>query len=82
MGRIRGGGSGGVRVFLTPLCPPSKNLLGHSYKIVNTLAESSAQAQSIGTLFEQIGLRGRVCGHVQKSEAHALGSRPRGESSQ
>ena len=73
-----GGGGGGGSSFLDP---PSKNLLGHSYKIVNTLAESSAQAQSIGTLFEQIGLRGRVCGHVQKSEAHALGCRPR-ESSQ
>ena len=36
---------------------------------------SLAQAQSIGTLCEQIG-------HVQKSEAHALGCKLRGESSQ
>jgi len=27
-------------------------------------------------------VKGGVCGHVQKSEAHALGCRPRGESSQ
>ena len=46
--------------------------------ILNMSSESSAEARSIGTLFEQIGLRG-VCGHVQKSEAHALGCRPLGE---
>jgi UDP-N-acetylenolpyruvoylglucosamine reductase len=62
--------------------PPSKNLLGHSYEIFNISAESSAQAKSISILLEQIGLRGGVCGHVQKSEAHALGCRSRGESSQ
>jgi hypothetical protein len=62
--------------------PPPKNSLGHSYKILDISSESSAQTQSIGTLFEQIGFRGGVCGHVQKSEAHALGCRPRGESSQ
>ena len=45
-------GGGGEPSFLKP---PSKNLLGHSYKILNTSAKSSAQAQSIGTLFEQIG---------------------------
>ena len=77
-----GEGSGGIRVFWTLPCPPSKNLLGHSYKILNISAESSAQAQSIGTLFEQIGLREGGCGHVQKSEAQALGCRPRGWSSQ
>ena len=37
--------------------PPSKDLLGHFFKILNITAEYSAQAQSIGTLFEQIGLK-------------------------
>ena len=60
--------------------PPSRILLGHFQGTVNKSLESSAQAQSIGTLFEQIGLRGGS-GHVQKSEAHVLGCRPRGESS-
>ena len=65
MGPIGGGGGGGgspgdSRVFL----PPPKNLLGHSYEILNISSESSAQAQSIGTLFGQIGLRGGVCGLV------------------
>ena len=73
-----GVGRGGSRVFWSP---PPKKLLGHFYEIVIIYLESSAQTQSIGTLFEQIGLGG-VCGHVQKSEAHALGCRPRGESSQ
>jgi len=59
--------------------PPLQNFTGHSYEIKNIASESSAQAQSIGTLFDQIGLRG---GQVQKSEAQALGCRPRGESSQ
>ena len=79
MGRIGGGGVGGGPSFFDPL---SKSLLGQSYKILNTSAESSAQAQLIGTFFEQVGLRGGICGHVQKSETHALGCRPRGESSQ
>jgi len=79
MSRIGGGGVRGVQSFLDP---PSKNLPGHSYEISNLSSESSAQIQSIGTLFEQIGLRKGVCGHVQKSEAHALGCRPRVESSQ
>ena len=56
--------------------------LGHSHVILNISSESSAQAKSIATLVEQIGSRGEVCGHVQKSEAHALGCRLRGESSQ
>ena len=47
-----GGGAVGGPFFLDP---PSKNLLGHSYKTLNTSAESSAQTQSIGTHFEQIG---------------------------
>ena len=73
-----GGGWGGSEFLGTP----SRIFLGHFYEILNVSAESPAQAQSIGTLFEQIGLRGGVGGHVQKSEAHALECRPRGESSQ
>ena len=60
----------------------SSFFLGHFHEILNIESESSAQVQSIGTLLGQIGLRGGVCGHVQKPEAHALGCRPRGESSQ
>ena len=55
----RGGGGWGGSAFFGP-----KDLLGHSYKILNIFAESSAQAQSIGTFLGQIGLRGGVCGHV------------------
>ena len=76
MGPIGGEGKGEGPRFLAP---PSKNIFGHSYEILNISAESSAQAQSIGTLFEQIGFRG---GHVQKSGAHALGCMPWGKSSQ
>jgi len=94
----RGGGGppGGVRFFSGVLQKFTGPLLGN----FNISSEYSAQAQSIGTLSEQIGLR--VCGHVegsvdmwkglwtwlrvcelvQKSEEHALGCRPRGESSQ
>ena len=37
----------------------------------------------IANLFEQINwVKVGVCGHVQKSEAHAPGCKPRGESSQ
>jgi len=38
--------------------------LGHFHEILSISSESSAQAQSIGTLFGQIGSRGGVCGHV------------------
>ena len=54
----RGGVEGGVRGGPDLFRPPSKIALGHSYEILNISSESSAQAQSIGTLFEQIGLRG------------------------
>jgi len=73
-GSNRRGGPGGSRFF----GPPLQNLLGHSYEILNISSGSSAQARLIGTLFEKIGLNG----HVQKSEAHALGCRQRGESRQ
>ena len=37
----------------------------------NILSESSAPAQSIGTLFEQFGLKGWLgCGHMSKSQRH------------
>ena len=48
--------------------PPSRIFLGHCLGIINTSAESSAQAQSIGTLFEQIGSRG---GSVDMSKSQA-----------
>ena len=49
-----GGGSGGFPFW----DPPSRILLGHFPEIVIIYLESSAQAQSIGTLFKQIGLMG------------------------
>ena len=74
MGQI-GGDLGGVRV----LCPPSKKLLGHSYRILNISSESSAQAQSIGTLFGQIGLRGGSV-DMSKSQRHTRSGAGRGVS--
>ena len=82
MGSIgKGGVGGGGPEFFDP---PSRNLLGHSYGILNISSESSAQAQSIGNLFEQIGLRGggSVDSSIGQREAHTLRCRPRGESSQ
>ena len=70
MGSIgKGGVGGGGPEFFDP---PSRNLLGHSYGILNISSESSAQAQSIGNLFEQIGLRGRglwTCPKVRGTRA-------------
>ena len=57
---------GGVQSFLDP---PSKNLPGHSYENLNISSESSAQTQSIGTLFEQIGFRGGSV-DMSKSQRH------------
>ena len=49
--------------------PPLQSLLGHSYETLNISSESSAQTQSIGTLFEQIGVReGSV--DMSKSQRH------------
>ena len=62
MGPI-GEGGGGVPSFLDP---PSRIFLVHFLENINTSAESSAQAQSIGTLFEQIGFRGGSGGNVRK----------------
>jgi len=64
--RRGGGGAGGVQSFLDP---PSKNPLGHSYEILNIPLEFLAQAQSIGTLFEQIGLSEGVV-DMSKSQRH------------
>ena len=68
-----GGGVGGVSTFWDP---PSRILLGHFPEIIIIYLESSARELSIGTLFEQIGLREGGLGHVQKSEAQALQCRP------
>ena len=76
----RGGGGVFPDGFLVFSGGFSSFFLGHFHGIFKDLSESSAQAQPIATHFEQIGFRG-VCGHVQKSEAYALGCRPRGESS-
>ena len=77
-----GEGSGGIRVFWTLPCPPSKNLLGPSYKILNISAESSAQAQSIGNLFELIGFQRGGGGSVDmsKSQRHTRSGAGRGVS--
>jgi len=74
-----GGGKGGVWGGSSFLDPPSKNLLSHFYIILNILAESSAQAQSIGTLFEQIGLRGGSV-DMSKSQRHTRSGAGRGVS--
>jgi len=58
----------GVQSFLDS---PSKNLLGHFYKFLDISSESSAQAQSIGTLFGQIGLRAGSVTDMSNSQRHA-----------
>jgi hypothetical protein len=57
MNPIREGGGGKIGNFGESnfLGPPSRKFLGHFYKISKISEEFSAQAQSIGTLFEQIG---------------------------
>jgi hypothetical protein len=80
MGRIGGGGGvGGCPSFVAP---PSKNLLDHSYKILNISSESSALSPVEWHPIWANWVKGGACGHVQNSEAHALGCRPRSESSQ
>ena len=75
-GGEEGGGAGGCPSFLAP---PSKNLLGHFYKILNVLSEISAQAQSIGTLFGHIGFReGSV--DMSKSQRYTRSGEGRGVS--
>ena len=69
-GSNREGGGGGCRnrkFWGIDFLDPPRKFLGHFYENLNISAESSAQAQSIGTLFEQIELEGGgLCGHVQK----------------
>jgi len=63
---LEGGGVRGVSTFWDP---SSRILLGHFPEIIFIYLESSAQAQSIGTLFEQIGLRGGSV-DMSKSQRH------------
>jgi len=64
MGPRRGGGPEFLR-------PPLQNFPGPLHNILNISTESSAQAQSIGTLFEQIGLGGGLwtCPKVRGTRA-------------
>jgi len=72
----RGVGPGGSRVFWTP--PPK--ITGSLLRRVQVYHRNPRLKPSrLAPFFEQIGLRGGVCGHVRKSEAHALGCRQRGE---
>jgi len=64
-----GGGGGGVSSFWDP---PSRILLGHFSEIIIIYLKSSAQTQSIDTLFEQFGLRGGglwTCPKVRSTRA-------------
>ena len=78
IGGGEGGEGGGAQSFLDP---PSKNLrsLLRNFKYIIWIPSSSSVDWDP---FWAIWVKGGVCGHVQKSEAHALGCRPRGESSQ
>jgi len=75
MGPIEGGEVWGVSELFGP---PSKILLGHSYEKLNISSEYSAQSQSIGTLFEQIGLRGGGAVDASKSQWHTRSGAGRG----
>jgi len=70
---------GGVRGVSTFWGPPSRILLERSSEIIIIYLESSAQAQSIGTLFKQIGLRG-VSVDMSKSQRHTRSGAGRGVS--
>ena len=52
--------------------------LGHFHGIFNISTECSAQAQSIGTLFEHIGLRGGGSVDMSKSQRHKRSGAGRG----
>jgi len=54
--------------------------LGHFHENLNIRILSSSPVDCHP--FWADWVKGGVCGHVQKSEAHALGCRPQGESSQ
>jgi len=76
MGRI--GEGGGFSFFAGGLQFFSAAILRNCKYVVGILSSSLVDWHP----FWAIRLRGGVCGHVQKSEAHALRCRPRGESSQ
>ena len=59
--------------------PPTRILLGHFPEIIIIYLESSARELSIGTLFEQIGLRGGSV-DMSKSQRHTCSGAGRGAS--
>ena len=59
--------------------PPTRILLGHFPEIIIIYLESSARELSIGTLFEQIGLRGGAV-DMSKSQRHTCSGAGRGAS--
>ena len=71
-----GGGLGGSRV--TPLQSFTGSLLRNFKYIIGIISSSPVDWHPFGATW----VKGGVCGHVQKSDAHVLGCRPRGESSQ
>jgi len=80
MGRIRGGGGvpGGV-LDLFGRGPVFSGALPRNFKwIIRVLSSSPIYCHLFWANWAKEG----VCGHVQKSEAHAFRCRPRGESSQ
>jgi len=82
MGPIGGGGVWvGSESLELPFAPPAKfnGPLLRDFKYISGILSSNSVDWHP---FEANWVKGRVCGHVQKSEAPALGCRPRGESSQ
>jgi len=79
MSRIGGGGGpGGSNVFWTPPPKFTGPLLRNFKYIIGILSSNPVDWHPFWANWVKRG----VCGHVKKSEAHALGCRPRGESSQ
>jgi hypothetical protein len=76
MGPIGGGVVRGGPEFFGP---PLQKFTGSLLQNLNTSSESSAQAQSIGTLFKQIGSRGGSA-VVFKSQRHTRSGAGRGVS--
>ena len=76
MGPIRGRGrSGGGSEFSKP---PLQKFTGPLLQIFHTSAGFSAQAHSVGDLFEQIGLRGGGSVDMSKSQRHTRSGAGRG----
>ena len=71
-------GSGGCPSFMPPLQKITRPLLQNFKYIIGILSSSPVDWHPFWTNW----VKGGVCGHVQKSETHELGCRPRGESSQ